>query len=272
MIINGQKIAIKRYTSKEMKLLKEDFEYLKNQQEINIFYNNSQISFFELLLFLQFLKTFNKKINLTLSYLPYQRMNHDGKNVVPTLNYVSSFLNNLNLNKITIMEPHCCVSGINGAEGFSSTIVLYKKLIADFPNLKNAHIVFTDKGATQRYASLSNNFVYGQKVRDAQGFISSYQLVGDVFLDTAVIVDDIISTGDTILSAVEQLQSKNVKNIYIVAGHFEKNNFNKRISSHPLVKQIYTTNSLTKRVSNKKIKLFNAWEVLNGKQNNKTRS
>jgi phosphoribosylpyrophosphate synthetase len=267
MIINGKKIKLKRYSSGEMKLLHSDFKEFIDVEIIDIFYEMEQANFFELLILLNYFKSFNKKLNLTLAYLPYQRMNHAGNNNVMTLQYVANLLNDLNLNSLTVAEPHCSLELFKNSKSFSAVKTIYNKLLKQMPELKNYQLVFTDKGGVERYKNLANNFIYGQKVRNQQtGLIENYELIGTLTSETVVIIDDIISTGDTIISAIEQLEKKNIKRIIIICGHLEKNKYNKRLTQHKLVTNLFATNSLTKKSFNKKIKLFSLWEILNEKQ------
>lgn len=266
MRINNKLVKIQRYSSGEMKLEYKDFEEFFNQGQIDIFYNNEEISFFELLILLDFFNGFNLKINLTLSYLPYQRMNHFGKNKIPTLQNVANILNSFSLNKLTIAEPHCTLDLFSNSKKFSVVDVLYKNFIKENPDLKKTPVIFTDMGGVEKYSHLTQNYLYGQKTRNPiSGLIENYFLVGDIISDTVIIIDDIISTGDTIMTLIKLLENQNIKNIYVLSGHLEKNKHNKRISLHPLVKKLISTNSLIKKSSNNKIKLISVWEILNDK-------
>ena len=124
-------------------------------------------------------------------------------------------------------------------------------------------VVLTDKGGLNRYGNLTKNVVYFNKVRDLQtGLIVKHEIVGKIKPNSkCIIVDDIISTGDTILNVVEYLKSQGINDIYIMCGHYEKNKYNKRLISCDDIKKIYSTNSLSHR-SNKKLKLFDVKEMI----------
>ena len=76
-----------------------------------------------------------------------------------------------------------------------------------------------------------------------------------------MIVDDIISTGDTIVNIVKYLSKKGIKDIYILSGHIENNKYNKRLEKAKNVKKIFSTNSLKKQ-ENKKLKLFDIRNII----------
>ena len=102
-------------------------------------------------------------------------------------------------------------------------------------------------GAKNKYGNLASNYIYFEKKRAlSTGLIDSFQMIGNLN-DTkrVVIIDDIISTGDTIQNIVDNI-SKDIE-IYIVCGHFENNKYNLRLTQNPQIKAIYTSNSLNKK-------------------------
>ncbi|MGI5841885.1 MAG: phosphoribosyltransferase family protein [Christensenellales bacterium] len=267
MKINNANFKVRRYSSGELKLLKADFAGILKQDEINIFYNQDEISLFELILLIKYFNDNNKKVNLILTYLPYQRMNHDNNKEIATLNFVVSLLESLNLNSLKIVEPHTLINLKNTkTENVFLGKILHALLLKKQPSLTNANIFFTDKGGVERNKGLSNNFLYGKKTRDEFGFINSYEVVGQLTSKSVIIIDDIISSGDTIIEAIDALEKLGANEFYIVAPHFEKNKFNKRLFQRPNVKKILTTNTLTKRSSHKKLEILPVWSVLNHKK------
>ena len=99
------------------------------------------------------------------------------------------------------------------------------------------------------------------------GLICKYNICGDFDPSKKIlIVDDIISTGDTLCNAIDVLKSKGAKQIYILCGHIENNKYNKRLYEYDCVKKIFSTNSL-KKVGSKKLKLFDVKEIVYERQN-----
>ena len=92
------------------------------------------------------------------------------------------------------------------------------------------------------------------------GLIVKHNIVGEV-KGKVVIVDDIISTGDTIVNIIDKLCELGVKEIYVLAGHIENNKYNRRILSYGNVLKVYSTNSLKKR-GNRKMKLFDVKDII----------
>ena len=268
MYINGKLLSIKRYSSGELKFLKSTLNSFLVNNTVEILYLNTE-SIFELQLVLNYYNSINANINLILSYLPYQRMDHKDRDELDTVNIVANIFNSLNLKSITICEPHCETNSFNNVINFS-LINHFKdkvfKMINFDPNIDT--IVVTDKGGFNRYKNLGKNIVYFNKVRDLEtGLIIKHEIVGKIKNDTKIlIVDDIISTGDTICNIVDYLKTFYTNNIYIFSGHFEKNKYNKRLFNEEKVAKIFTTNSLTKKTS-KKLILFDIKEIFYGKNN-----
>ena len=267
MYINNQKFIPKRFSSGEMKLLSSTLDKYIINNKVEILYLNQE-SLFELQIIIKYFQSKQVKVNLILSYLPYQRMDHKDRDELNTLKFVAQIFNSLNLDSLTICEPHSEINEFFNAKSISFVEKLYKKVQKDINFCNDDYLCFTDKGSKKRYSKLSGQSIYFEKERDINtGLICKYNICGNFDPSKKfLIVDDIISTGDTICSAVELLKSNGVKNIYILCGHIENNKYNKRLLGYDCVKYIYSTNSL-KKLGNKKLKLFDVREIVYGEQN-----
>ena len=268
MLINKQIFKPKRYSSGELKLVKSDLDKYIIDQKVEILFEN-KLSIFELLLILDYYKSKDIKIDLILSYLPYQRMDHKDSHLVNTLSNVANIFNLLKLNSITLCEPHCDIQDFERANALSYVENIKDKVFAlsNFDTKKD-FVVLTDKGGLKRYGNITKNTVYFNKQRDPYtGLIIKQEIVGNLKdCKKILIVDDIISTGDTIINIVDYLKKLNIKEIYIMSGHLENNKYNKRLEQIDEIKTIYSTNSLKKK-GNKKIHLFDVKEIIYGKEN-----
>lgn len=265
MYINDQKVTIKRYSSGELKFIKSDLNKYIINNKVRILYEN-ELSFFELVLILKYYKNNNVIVDLILSYLPYQRMDHECIDELDTVNYVFDILNNLNLNSIAVCEPHCDVSKLNNCRVIGLVKNIKEKVFKEINfDEENDFVVLTDKGGVERYGKACKNIVYFKKVRDkATGLIISHELVGKIDKSKKfVIIDDIISTGDTIVNIINKLISLGVKEIYIISGHIENNKYNERIYGFSCVKGVYSSNSLLKEET-EKMKLYDVYDIVKG--------
>lgn len=263
MFINNQKLKVRRYSSGELKLIRSDLDKLVVDNKVEILYVGSY-TLFELLLVIKYYKKKNVVIDLILDYLPYQRMDHEDRDELDTVNYVAELFNDLKLNSIRVCEPHCEVNSFNNVK-----VVSYVKCLKDIMfeeigfDVNKDTIVLTDKGGVKRYGYISKNYVYFNKERNLEtGLIVRHSIVGEV-TGKAVIVDDIISTGDTIVNIIDKLCELGVKEIYVLAGHIENNKYNKRILNYPNVLKVYSTNSL-KRKGNRKLRLYDVKDIISG--------
>jgi ribose-phosphate pyrophosphokinase len=262
MYINGRKLRVRRYSSGELKFIRSDLDSYIVDNKVKILYLG-EYSLFELLLVLNYYVGKKVLVDLILSYLPYQRMDHKGRDELDTVNYVADIFNNLKLNSLTICEPHCDIDCFNNASSFSFVRAIKDSVFEEIGfDVKKDVVVLTDKGGLKRYGDISENVVYFNKERDLEsGLIIKHNIVGNIDVRrNVVIVDDIISTGDTIVNIIDELLKMGVNSIYVLSGHIENNKYNKRIVEYGNVIRVYSTNSL-KRKGNKKLKLFDVKNI-----------
>ena len=268
MYINGKIFSYKRYSSREIRLLNSNLLSYVQNGKVEILFDNKE-SFFELQLIIDYYISNKIIVDLLLSYLPYQRMDHKDRDEYNTVSSVYSLLSKYNLHSVTVCEPHCDIKEFDGWKEFSYIFNLKQKVFEEigFDEQKDT-VLFTDHGGQKRYSGFAKNNVYCEKKRDINtGLICEHSLVGNLNTKGKVlIVDDIISTGDTIVSVIEMLIKKSVKDIYIFSGHFENNKFNRRLFTFNEVKRVFSTNSLKKRPIGK-LKLFDIGELFYGKRN-----
>lgn len=266
MYINGHKLSARRFSSGEFKFLRSVLDSCVKNNKVKIIYEN-EYSFLELLMIVEYYKCKNILIDLILTYLPYQRMDHLDRDELDSVNYVLKILNKIGLNSLTVCEPHCEIDIFYNVEKFSYVRSLITYVYEDVGFVDGEDmVVLTDKGGVSRYGDLAKNVVYFNKVRDDNtGLIVKHEIVGQIKSGSkALIIDDIISTGDTIVNIIEELEKKGIKEIYVLSGHIENNKYNKRIFKYSSVVRVVSTNSLKKR-SCDKLKLFSVIDLLSDK-------
>lgn len=262
MYVNRKKLEVRRFSSGELKLVKSVLDGYIKDNKVEILYLN-EYSFFELLVILNYYKNKSVLIDLVLSYLPYQRMDHKDGDELDTVNYVASILNELKLNSLVICEPHCEIDNFVNAKSFSYVKTIKNEVFKDIGfDEKSDVVVLTDKGGVKRYGDIAENIVYFNKVRDLEtGLIVKHEVVGNIDVNkNIVIVDDIISTGDTIVNVIKELTKMGANKIYVLSGHIENNKYNRRIFKYSNVIKVYSTNSLKKK-NVKKLKLFDVKDM-----------
>ena len=169
-----------------------------------------------------------KSVTGIIPYLPYSRADHIFRSgeAVP-LEVIIHLLERSGLSKILFVDPHT----IKMPEMFSidvsnlSALSLFAEKIKEIGfHPEESVIVSPDMGGLRRMEQLSEMvgglpFTSIEKDRDyATGDIKAAGIHGDI-KKTCFIIDDIISSGRTIVQAVEKLTEGGAEEIYVFATH-----------------------------------------------------
>ena len=211
----------------------------------------------------------NVDFNLTMPYVVNGRLDRThSDNEVFTLKYFTEIINNLNFNKVVIVDPHSIVSEalidnvcVLRPSNIISNVIDKMLCLNDFE--REVVIYFPDDGAYKRYKDLpcfkDLKCVYGKKERDWNtGEIlgieiydkNGCKLTNELENCDVLMVDDIISYGGTLAYSADKLKAMGAAHISAYATHVEDSAINtdkgtllKRINSG-VVDFVYTTNSL----------------------------
>lgn len=167
-----------------------------------------------------------KSITLVIPYLGYQRQDHifrDGEGV--SLEVIIKLLENLGITRVISYDFH----SIRIPSLFSVPVVHLSALeiFAEHINQMNKDelvLVSPDMGGIARIKKLSEltgglPFVSIEKNRDLDtGEIESSKMYGDL-RKRAIIVDDVISTGKTLIAAASLLKENGVEDVSVMATH-----------------------------------------------------
>lgn len=101
---------------------------------------------------------------------------------------------------------------------------LYQALRKDFPKLSEAIVISPDKGGKGRAERFAGNYklpvVYLEKTRDlTTGKINYQKGSEDLSGKTAVIYDDIVNRGGTVIKAAEVLKEMKAEKVVVLATH-----------------------------------------------------
>lgn len=168
------------------------------------------------------------EITAVVPYLGYERQDHvfrDGEAV--SLEVIVETLQRVGVNKLVAFDLH----SIKVPELFTipvlhlSALDLFAEKIRELGSTENFVLVTPDMGGIRRIKILSEklgNIPYAtiEKNRDLEtGEIGDSFLDGDVKDKTAIIVDDMISTGRTIIAAEEILLKNGAGKMFVFATH-----------------------------------------------------
>jgi ribose-phosphate pyrophosphokinase len=212
--------------------------------------------------------------DLRILYMPYSRMDRVEGNSVFTLKYVSEFINSLNFESITVLEPHSDVTMalLDKASSVYPTfdlVLLAMDKIGFNPELD--YLMFPDVGAAKRYSKIGDyKTLIGNKVREfATGKIIKYDILGaedTLFGTKVIIVDDLCSYGGTFYrkdnegvetGAAAELKKLGAAEIYLVVAHAEFSIYEGSIfTGESPVDKVFTTNSIIELDSNEKLEVL----------------
>ncbi len=187
-------------------------------------------------------------------YLPYMRADHVFRTgEASPLEIVIKLIEAAGLNEIIIVDPH----SIKIPEMFKigiknlSALKLFAQKIEEIePNKDNITIVSPDMGGLRRLGLMDEllgenvNKVTINKDRDHESGevkVAAYsgQIRGKCF-----IVDDIISTGKTIIQAVETLKENGAEEVFVLATHPVFSQDADEMLEKSAVRKVYVTDSL----------------------------
>ena len=192
--------------------------------------------------------------NKICNVMPYMKYSRQDRMVEPrtpiSASFVADIINSQAYRVITTDLHNPAVQGsykipFDNLKAYPIIIKYLKKNYPDF--LANAVLVAPDVGSAPRAESyakrLNLNVAIANKKR-VPGIIEEMTIIGDVEGKNAIIVDDMIDTGGTLIKAAEVLKQKGAKQIYACATHgiFSKNAKEKLNNS--CFEKIFITDSL----------------------------
>lgn len=189
-------------------------------------------------------------VTAVIPYLGYQRQDHvfrDGEAV--SLEVISTLLKWGGVDMIIAFDLH----SIKIPEIFKiklnhlSALPLFAQEIKKIGS--NTVLISPDMGGVRRIKILSkmlNNMPFAviEKNRDlATGEVTMSGISGDI-KENAIIVDDMISTGNTIIKAASLLRNGGAKNIYVFATHPVFSDEAPRILDNSSLKKVFVTDTI----------------------------
>ena len=190
----------------------------------------------------------NPKITLRMKYVPYSRMDRYIEGYMFSLKYFCKMINDLNFDKVTVLDPHSNVTTALLDRCCEINIDQYLDKVFDMVNID--YVFYPDAGAMKRYyetLKTRRQSFYGNKKRDLYtGKIINYELVDcpDIQGKDILIIDDLCAYGGTFQLASEKLKEKGANNIYLYVSHCENSIYNGKLINSGLVSEIFTTDSI----------------------------
>jgi len=151
----------------------------------------------------------------------------------------------------------------------SAKKVLYQALIGDTAKTKEAVVISPDKGGKGRSERFANDYklpiIYFKKTRDLKtGKIAYEEIDDDLSGKTAIIFDDIINRGGTVIKAAEILKKAKAKRVIVLATHGVLADGARERLEKSKVDQIYLTDTIEipKEKQFPKLKIISIADIL----------
>lgn len=191
----------------------------------------------------------NATIYLYMPYIPNARMDRvKNEDEVFTLKWFSNFINELNFERVVVLDPH---SNVATALIDNVLVVQPDELIQkaiDAIGEDDLLLCYPDEGAAKRYSELLDaEYIFGIKHRNWRtGKIERLELTTPekVTGRTVLIVDDICSRGGTFTHTATVLKEAGAKAIYLYVTHCEDTILKGSVLTDGMIQHVFTTNSI----------------------------
>ena len=210
------------------------------------------------------------KITAIIPYFGYSRKEKQSRRGEPiSAKVIADLIIESGINKVICLDLHA-----DAIVGFFDVPVIYlsaleilgKRLKEE--KLKSAVVVAPDVGGVKRarnFASLLDAplaVIEKHRQTDARDKMEVLSMSGEVSGDTAIIVDDVISTGGTIIQSAEALHKKGVKKVIVCATHgVFAGDAVKNLENSP-VDKILVTNSIAQNIKSKKVEVISVGNLI----------
>lgn len=209
----------------------------------------------ELFFLLDALQKAGAQVYLLLTYCGYSRQDRAKKGEAVSAQVVCNFLKTFALKKIVVIHEHSVL--LHNYLEYENVIPL--ELIQEKALLVNA-LAAPDKGAYDLVCAMSSlckkEAIFLTKIRPEQEKVKILQHDGIVKSRKILIIDDIISTGNTIAETSRILHDLGATEIHVWATHgiFTGNAFD--IIANSVIKKVYVTNTLPQTTYHEKIEVI----------------
>lgn len=211
-----------------------------------------------------------QKITAVIPYFGYSRKEKQSRPGEPiSAKVIADLIVASGISKVICLDLHA-----DSIVGFFNVPVIYLsalEVLADRikkEKTPNPIIVSPDVGGVKRARNFANLLNYPlvviEKRRDVdrRDKIEVLSMSGEIKGDTAIIIDDVISTGSTIIESANALKAKGVKKIIVCATHgvLAGNAIDNLEKSS--VDKVFVTDSIERKINSSKVEVVSVAELL----------
>ncbi|HEY0945013.1 MAG TPA: ribose-phosphate pyrophosphokinase [Opitutaceae bacterium] len=197
------------------------------------------------------------RVTAVTPYLCYARKDRKSKARDPvTTRYVAGLFEAVGVDRVVTMDVHNLAAFQNAFRLRTEHLEAKRLFLAHFASLardEDIAVVSPDAGGVKRAEdfrqalsrvterAISNAFL--EKYR-SEGVVSGTALVGDLKGRTAIVVDDLISSGTTLARAAETCRDHGATRVYAAATHGVFSSKAGEVLSHPALDRIVVTDTI----------------------------
>ena len=238
--VNGIKIPQETFGDGTLKCVAIPGQYIYEHNEICWMYDNDA-ELFALYCITRDIQNRmpHAKNILNMPYIPHARQDRNVSNRLFTLKSFAEIINSLNFSIVVVLDPHSDVS----TALLDRCLINYEDAL-NYEATEGAEaIMFPDAGAAKKYSRCGLPEIIGNKRRNAEGRIESYDIMGfDEGTKRVVIRDDICSYGGTFVAAAKALRERGVEHITLIVSHCENNILKGEVFDY--IDKVITTDSI----------------------------
>lgn len=202
-------------------------------------------------------------ITAVIPYLGYSRKEKQSRPGEPiSAKVVADLITSSGINKVVCLDLHA-----DAIVGFFNVPVIYLSALSVLADrikkekLTDPVVVSPDTGGVKRARNFASFLNAPLAVMEKHRYVNKrdtmevLSMSGEVKGDTAILIDDVISTGGTIIENANALKAKGVKKILVAATHgFFAGNAIEKLEASP-VERIFVTDSIEQNQKSSKIEV-----------------
>ena len=166
-----------------------------------------------------------RRITAVMPYFPYSRQDQKKKGRTPiTAKLLANLLERSGVDQVITMDLHSPqIQGFFNipVDNLFAEPMIIKHIKDSVPDWQKAVIVSPDAGGTKRATSVASKLDLDIALIHRQKHNHNLEtlLVGNVAQKTAIIIDDLIDTGQTVVRAFQKLKESKASKVYAIVTH-----------------------------------------------------
>ena len=198
-----------------------------------------------------------ERVTAIVPYLCYARKDRKSKSRDPvTTRYIATLFEAMGVDRVVTLDVHNLAAFQNASRSRADHLEAKKLFVEFFAPLVSQDevvVVSPDVGGVKRAEDFRQALskalgrelpsAFMEKYRSA-GVVSGEAVIGEVTGKTAIIIDDLISSGTTLLRAAEACRARGATAIYAAASHGLFVGDANKVLTHPALEKVVVTDTI----------------------------